>query len=247
MTEDRSILAVSRPEPNETICFGDPEHNLADVWHGGANSAERPLVLIIHGGFWRPEHNRFHTRPMSSALATAGWTVAAIEYRRNPGEPHHTFDDVALAVGRVPELINDHSGNTVLIGHSAGGHLALWVAASPPPTLQAVVALAPVADLQLAHQLGIGRHAVETFLGATPSSMPNVDPRQMDTPPIPVTLVHGTDDEHVPVEISESYRAAHPAAQLVTLPGAGHFALIDPLSNAWPSILNALQGNEVAQ
>ncbi len=134
-----------------------------------------------------------------------------------------------------------HNGTLLVLGHSAGGHLALWAAAAGVcPQLAGTLALAPAADLLLAHELGLGSGAVQRFLGADPVSRPDIDPRQMPGPTAATTVVHGTDDTTVPLVVSESYVAAHPRVRLVTLAGAGHFALIDPLAPAWPTVVAEL-------
>ena len=207
----------------------------------GREGATRPLVIIIHGGFWRPDIDRVHARPMADALAAAGWTVALPEYSRVPRDPEPTLADIRLLLGQSVRQTSAHNGQVVLIGHSAGGHLVLWAsAAGLCPTLIGTLALAPVADLQLAHQLGLGNGAVARFLGCDPEQRPDLDPRRMPGPPVATTLVHGIDDDTVPLAISESYVAAHPAARLVAVAGAGHFELIDPHAAAWSCVMAEL-------
>lgn len=242
MAEDRRNLSLSEPPPETTVAYGNDEDQVADVWFGGATGERRPLVVVVHGGFWRPQYDRMHSRPMSAALAAGGWTTASVEYRRHPHVPQRTLDDIALAMETLPSLIPSHSGSIVAVGHSAGGHLALWAGATPGLLhLIAVVALAPLADLSLAHQLGLGSGAVEAFLGADPVERADVDPTRMQTPQIPITLIHGVDDEIVPISVSESYVSSHPAARLVPVPEAGHFPLIDPTTDAWATVVDAIQ------
>ncbi|HEY5678374.1 MAG TPA: alpha/beta hydrolase [Myxococcales bacterium] len=242
MTEDRSILTRAATAPDEIVAYGaEPEH-VADVRHAGERGARRPLVVLIHGGFWRPAFDRAHTGPMAAALAGAGWTVASIEYRRAPTVPDHTIDDIGWALESLPANIRDHDGRVVVMGHSAGGHLALWAASKRPvPELCAALALAPVADLQLAHALNLGGGAVLAFLSVEPEERADLDPRWMPPPAIPTTIVHGEADEVVPLSVSQSYVADHPEVRLVKLPAAGHFALIDPLSEAWPAVVGELE------
>ena len=194
--------------------------------------------MLIHGGFWRPAYDRAHLGPMSDALAGAGWTVATMEYRRVPGKPDLTLEDVSRAAKALPALVGEHNGKAILIGHSAGGHLALWAGATGGgPSLAGVLALAPAADLQLAQQLNLGDGAVPAFLGVAAQTRRDVDPTLLPSPRIPVTIAHGEMDETVPLEVSQSYAAAHPDTRLVPLPGSGHFALIDPLSPVWARVV----------
>jgi pimeloyl-ACP methyl ester carboxylesterase len=157
--------------------------------------------------------------------------VASIDYRREPGNPDSTATDVRDALDRLPDLMDLQAG-FVLAGHSAGGQLALWAAATfNPIRLRGVVALAPVADLLLADQLELDKTAVQDFLGGGVRN--DLDPTHLPAPIMPVTIVHGTADARVPIAVSESYVTAHPTARLVPVEGAGHYDLIDPQTGAW--------------
>jgi acetyl esterase/lipase len=239
--EDDSVLTrVARP-PDRVVAYGAHPDQVADVRFGDARSRERPLAMIVHGGFWRPRYDRAHTGAMAAAIADAGWTVASIEYRRIPGRPEATFDDVALALAQLPAKIDGHGGNVVAIGHSAGGHLALWLAAvRATPALAGVLALAPVADLRLAHSMNLGDGAVLAFLGADPAMRSDVDPARLPAPEIPITIVHGVRDGEVPIAISDSYAGAHRATRLARARDSGHYEPIDPLSRAWPIVVHEL-------
>lgn len=247
-SEDLSVLDRPARAPDDTIHYGGDADQVADVRHGGAGARQRPLVLLVHGGFWRPQYDRAHTGPMGEAIAAAGWTVAAIEYRRVPGQPDLTFADVRAALERVPGLIADHNGQVLLLGHSAGGHLVLWLSAPPvPAVLAGTLALAPAADLQLAQALDLGNGAAAAFLGADAAQRPDADPRRLPAPQVPVVIVQGEEDGIVPPAVPASYAAAHPAVRLVRVPGAGHFALIDPQAAAWQATLDALRALTAAR
>jgi acetyl esterase/lipase len=234
MAEDRSVLSRPAPPPDSVLRYGDHPDQVVDLWAGDDRAAGRPLVVLVHGGFWRPEYDRTHLRPLAAGIHDAGWSVASIEYRREPGRPDVTVDDVRTALAWLPREAVDHDGTKLLVGHSAGGHLVLWAAASSE--LQGVVALAPVADLVLAEKLHLDEGAVADFLGGAAETRPDLDPVRLDKPDTPVTVIHGKEDTVVPIELAEAYAAAHPSSRLVVVPGAGHFELIDPLSPVWPLV-----------
>jgi len=241
MPDDLSILTRPSNPPSQVVTYGpDPDH-IADIRFGKTAPETRPLVLLVHGGFWRPQYDRTHTGPMADAIAAAGWTVASVEYRRVPGEPDKTLSDVTDALSKLPLLVSRHNGSVVLIGHSAGGHLVLWLsAARRTPQLIGTVALAPAADLQLSQEMNLGEGATLAFLGVDPASRPDADPRRLPSPQIPVTIIHGDKDVVVRLPVAESYVAAHPGVHLIRLPGVGHFAVIDPLSSTWPLVMREL-------
>lgn len=241
-TDDLSVLTRAAPAPDEVISYGPDADNVADVRIGAEGAASKPLVLLVHGGFWRPKYDRSHTGPMSEAIAAAGWTVVSTEYRRSPGEPDKTLGDVTNALNILPGQVKHHNGKVVLVGHSAGGHLVLWLTvAQRTSQLAGTLALAPAADLQLAHEMNLGDGAVAAFLGTEPAQRKDVDPRALASPEVPTTIIQGDKDVVVRPAVAESYFNAHPTVRIVRLLGVGHFAPIDPLSGAWQSVLAELR------
>jgi acetyl esterase/lipase len=224
--------------------------------------SERPRgrVVLLHGGFWRSAWDRTHIRPFASALRDEGYLVASPEYRRTGAAPDRlggwprTGHDVRTVVSRLPELLTaaavsrpDRSrGPTVVVGHSAGGHLALWLA-SERLQVDLVVALAPVGDLRHGHRHSLGSGAVEQLLGGTPGQLPErydeADPAvRLRTPPgRQVVVVHGAADESVPLGNSDWARGLR-HVDLRVLDGVDHMALVDPASCAWPAVLAAVEG-----
>ena len=247
-----------------TLSYGPLPEQVADLRLPAPTGRAAPLVVVVHGGFWRDEWDRAHAGPQSDGLAAAGYVVATVEYRRvgGGGGWPATLDDVALLGDTLPSLVADAVGDrvdrsrTVLVGHSAGGHLAAWSAArhrlpadSPwhrATTLPVgVVALAGVLDLGLSVRLGLGGHAVRALLGGTSNEQPDryaaTDPAGLLPTGVRTALVHGTLDEDVPVEVSRSFRDAATAAgddvTLHELAGVDHMSLVDPASAAWPPVL----------
>jgi pimeloyl-ACP methyl ester carboxylesterase len=209
------VLTEPPPPADERISYGPYPLQFADRFGAG-----EPRVVFVHGGFWKPEHGLAHAGHACAALAAAGLPTLSLEYRRDGWR--HTLDDVAAAVELAP--------GAVVVGHSAGGHLALW-------TRRAAVALAPVADLEEGRRLGIGGGAVARFLGDDPEAWDAAAPGRGEAPQ---TLVHGTADDIVPFALSERYAAAT-GARLVPLPGAGHYEPISPWSSEWPLVVQAIR------
>jgi acetyl esterase/lipase len=237
--EDRSVLERPSPPPAAQWSYGPDPDQVADVYPA-AHPSGAPVVLV-HGGFWRPEYDRMHLRPLASDLAGAGHPVLSLEYRRVPGDPGVAVADLLLALDRLrgePPAGWPSTPSTV-IGHSAGGHLALLLAASGNPSIDAVVALAPVADLRQAEQAALDGDAVVAFLGGPASTRPELDPTARE-PAVPVTIVHGDADAIVPIALTQSYSKAHPSVRVVALPETGHFALVDPRSDAFAQLLSLL-------
>ncbi len=202
-----------------------------------------PLLILLHGGFWRAEWDRTHTRPLADAFRREGYVVATPEYRRTGagGGWPATFDDVGRAVGELPVLLDDlgiEVTTTTVVGHSAGGHLALWLANEGLP-LDRVVALAPVGDLVDAFERDLDDGAVRALLGE-PFAAADPAQRLLRRPDCPVVVLHGKDDVQVPVENSIGWAASNLYVDLHVLHGVDHFDLIDPESTVWSEVLRAV-------
>lgn len=215
-----------------------------------------PVVVVLHGGFWRAAYGVDLARPLAADLAEAGFAAVAVEYRRvgDDGGWPATAADVAAAVDALPGLPEagrlDLSDVTV-IGHSAGGHLAAWLAGRarlpqgapgerPRVRVTAAVLQAGVLDLELADAQRLGDGAVRDLLGGGPDEVPEryaqADPVRLLPTGAALLCVHGAGDDVVPVQQSERYAraatAAGDAVEVRVLPG-DHMVLIDPASDAW--------------
>jgi acetyl esterase/lipase len=247
------------------VAYGDEPDQVAEIVAPPGGGA-RPLVIVVHGGFWRSIYDRGHTAGQCIGLARAGYVAVALEYRRvgNGGGWPTTFRDVAAGLDALPGLLGDAIDPTrvALMGHSAGGHLVLWAAgrhnlpadapghrATPPP-LRGVIALGAVADLHWAQEHRAGNSAALDLMGA-PMDAPDgrwnaADPARLLPTGLRTVLLHGVADDAVPVGCARSYAAAATAVGdpcvLTELPRVGHFEFIDPTSAAWARVLDAVDG-----
>ncbi len=218
-----------------------------------------PTVVLVHGGYWSPSYDRSLEDAVAADLAGRGYLVWNLDYRAADVAWPATFLDVAagydhLATGRYAARVDP--ARTAVVGHSAGGHLALWMAsrgklpagapgaapAGPAPVL--AVGQAPVAALADGARQGLGGGAVVQLLDGTPDAVPEryrvSDPVALAPAPAPTLLLHSAADALVPVSQSESYvAAAGPTSRLVRVPG-DHFAHLDPRSPALEPLRTAL-------
>jgi acetyl esterase/lipase len=232
--------------PDATVRYAGHEEAVVDLHLPGGSrppGSGTPLVVLVHGGFWKQEWDRRHTRGQARALSDLGLVVATPEYRRvrGGGGWPTTADDVELAVRRLPELLAGlgvSTGPTAYLGHSAGGHLVLWLSTRGLP-VERIIALAPVSDLIEADRLGLGEDATRAFLGGADPAV--ADPMTLlDRQPAPsIAIVHGVEDDTVPVSLSRGLVARHPWVRLHEVPG-GHMEVIEPGSVAWATVTDAL-------
>jgi acetyl esterase/lipase len=224
------ILTDPPPPPaDERLVYGPEPLQFGDLRRapGGGDS----LAVVLHGGSWKATYNLVHLGHLCIALADAGISTLNVEYRR-VGDPGGgwpgSLDDVLLAVDRARALAR----RLVLVGHSAGGHLALLAAGR---TRLPVVAVAAVTDPPT-----WTNDAVRAFFGGDPPAEGSPLARlPLDVPQI---LVHGTQDDVVPFEQSARYaESAGRWAELAPLEGAGHFEPVDPLSPEWTAVRDAVE------
>lgn len=250
------ILDLSPPPADARIAYGEAPQQFGDL-RLPAGATPHPVAIVIHGGYWRAAYSLDHIGHLCAALTRAGVATWSLEYRRI-GDPGGGWPAAGQDVLRGAQHLRSLAGRypldltrVVAIGHSAGGQLALWLAAQHPQhqvPLRGVVALAAVADLRRAWELGLSRGVVADLLGGTPHDVPEryrqASPIELLPLHLPQRLLHGTNDDVVPIEISRRYQAAAAAAgddaRLIELPGAGHFELIDPRTPQWKSVQAAV-------
>jgi len=205
-----------------------------------------PAVIFIHGGFWRNAYSLEHAAHLCAALARAGAAVWSLEYRRlgDPGGDWSGMsDDIihgAQHLVTTAGLYNLDLKRVVAVGHSAGGQLALWLAAQQLVDLRGVVPLAAISNLRRAYALQMNDGVVGELMGGSPDRVPQryaaADPMELLPIPPPQRVLHGTSDDIVPFDMSQRFAKASKNSKLVPLTGAGHFDLIDPRSKAWPTV-----------
>ena len=233
-------------EDVEVITYGEDPSQFVELHR--PDGASRGVVVVIHGGFWKSAYDYTLGQPLARSLAAEGWTAWNIEYRRvgNGGGTPQTFDDVAAAIDALADVDGLDTSTVVTLGHSAGGHLAVWAAGREDagvPVTQAI-SQAGVLDLVMSERMGLGGGAASSLLGHEPGPGDAPwDPQQQIPLAVPVWCVHGIDDAIVPIGQSEGYvvdaQAAGAQAEIVRVEG-DHFVVIDPGSAAWTATLEVL-------
>lgn len=249
----QSILDLAPPPSGKRIAYGADHFQFGEL-RTPAGGGPNPTAIVIHGGYWRAKYDLTHLGHMCQSLAREGIATWSLEYRRlgNPGGGWPgTFDDIRAGAAHLLKIADEHKldrHRVVAMGHSAGGHLCLWLAKQRVIAVRGAVPLAPLADLRRASELRLSNSVVEELLGGSPAKVP--DRYRAASPiellPLGVTqrLLHGKDDDIVPISISRDYlaaaRKAGDDATLQEIAGAGHFELIDPRSQAWAAVKSAV-------
>ena len=267
-TVDTDILELPQPPADTRVHYGPEPLQFGDL-RLPKGKGPFPVVLAVHGGFWRAEYSLDHLGHACAAWAHGGFAVWSLEYRRvgHPGGGFPgTLTDVALGADYLRTLAKRYPldlSRVVAVGHSAGGHLALWLGArhrlaagsplaSPTPLpLRGIVPLAAVSDLKKAAEMGLGRGIVSTFMGGLPAQRARDYAVASPAELLPLGgaqhLVHGEDDTVVPISLSRGYvvraKARGDSVELTALPHTGHFELIDPRTKQWTSVMSAVEAS----
>lgn len=242
------ILSKPQPPPDERIAYGADPNQFVEVRLPRAQGPH-PVLLNLHGGFWRAKYDLAHAGHLCEALRVAGVATFNVEYRRvgNPGGGWPgSFEDIRSAYRFVQQ---EHSrfhldlNRLVVMGHSAGGQLALCLAAHEA-SLRRVISLAGVVDLKKCFALHLSNDAVVEFLGGKPDAVPEhyreADPMEFRVSHARQWLIHGSEDDVIPPEFSRDYLAQKKKlgedVQLLEIQHAEHFDLIDPSSEAFKQV-----------
>lgn len=234
--EDRSVFDLTSRQSDTVEKYGTLKDQFIEVFEARGDFLGQ--VVLIHGGFWRPEYDVAHLRPLAGALSDVGWRVQLIEYRRTPGIPDNYLNDVRAGI--------IHCGGGILVGHSAGGHLALLAPNNvTSPLIKGVIALAPVGDLVDAEARNLDDGAVRNFLGDFAFNRRDLDPHVVLNASEPVVIIHGSDDQRVPIEMSRnlnnSYSRAGLDCTLFEMAKLGHFELIDFRKSPFDIVIEQLK------
>lgn len=228
-------------------------------WWIPPNPGPRPTVVLVHGGYWGPSYDRSLEDAVAADLSGRGYLCWNIDYSAADKPWPATLTDVAAGYDHLSSSDRVDPSRVAIVGHSAGGHLALWLASrsrlrpgapgagptGPRPAL--AVAQAPIASLARGSREGLGGGAVDALMGGSPEQQPAryavADPIALLPTRVRTTLIHGTTDKTVPLSQSQDYVAAATRAgdrsALLTFPG-GHFEHLDPRSDAVGLLRQAL-------
>ena len=249
-----------------TIRYGPHHSNVGDLWLPVGRAERVPVVVLVHGGFWRAPYTKRLMNGLAKDVAGRGWAAWNIEYRRvgllgGGGGWPTTLLDIAAALDHLAVIgYGTDSSRVVTCGHSAGGHLAFWAAArgrlpaaSPGAgaavVIRGAVSLSGVVDLEEADRLGLGADATARFMGGHWNEQSeryrHASPKALLPLGVPQVLVHAGDDNVVPPSMSRDYQAQATVkgddARSLRVDGVGHRQLIDPHGAGWRRTVSELE------
>jgi acetyl esterase/lipase len=246
------ILTLPPPAADARLPYGSDPNQFGEL-RVPKTGGSFPVVIVIHGGYWRAKYDLKHTGHMCAALTSRGVATWNLEYRRvgNPGGGWPgTFEDIRSGyryLSQIAQRYNLNPSKVAVAGHSAGGHLALCLAGHEASVTR-VVSLAGVVDLQQAWDLHLSNNAVVEFLGGEPRTVPDhyreADPMQLKIAQATQWLIHGASDDTVPPFLSRNYteqkKKRGENVHYLEISTAGHTDVIDPRSTAWPKVEGAI-------
>src|SRR5262245_16691284 len=255
----RGILTRPAPPADHRITYGSNEFQFGEL-RLPKGAGPHPVAIVIHGGCWMSQYGLSYIGHLSAALTDSGLATWSVEYRRIGNEGGGwpgTFEDVSRAADHLRTIAKTYPldlNRVIAVGHSAGGHLALWLAArknlpkdspvySPDPlALRGVVSLAGITDLRRAGTACDSN--VPQLMGGSATDKTAIydqaSPIELLPLGVPSAIVHGSRAQIIPLEMAREYADAAKKkgddAKLVVIEKAGHFEVVDPKSFAWEAV-----------
>jgi acetyl esterase/lipase len=268
------ILSRQIPTADHRIAYGPDLSQFGDLWLPEIRGASLlPVMIFFHGGWWKSAYDLGYAGHLCQALKKEGIASWSVEYRRvgeTGGSWPTTFQDAATGFDYISTLAKKFPldlSKVIVAGHSAGGHLAFWVAGRhhidphseiyeprPQVPLRGALSLAGAVDLRLTIDLSgfftfaHDRQEVYALMGGGPTDVPNRyrggNPGDLLPFNVPQVLIQGTEDDQIPPDLPSRWaQTSHRLGDTVTvemLPGASHFDVVDPESLAWSTVRNAI-------
>lgn len=239
------VLALRYDKPSATLQYGNEPLQFGKLWLPDGRSTPPPLVIFVHGGCWLSDYDIVHSYALATALKQAGFAVWAVEYRRT-GDPGGgwpgSLEDVVRAIDFIytQAQIKFYPERVTLIGHSAGGHLAMLAVQASDRNIEQTIGLAPIIDIE---KYAMGKNSCQRatidFMGGTPEQRPSqyrsasLAGAQFQQE---MTILTGDKDSIVPLPENPL-----PAVPFISVNNAGHFDWLHPGTPAFAAFIEQLE------
>ncbi|MDH3439363.1 MAG: alpha/beta hydrolase [Gammaproteobacteria bacterium] len=263
MMTSADLANFDHPPPDVRIHYGNDPLQFGDL-RLPEGDGPHPVAVFIHGGCWLAEFDIAHSEKLTAALTRNGIATWSLEYRRvgNPGGGWPgTFLDIGNGADHLRLIADEHNldlERVITMGHSAGGHLAIWaaargaipanseIAALNPIPVNGVLALAPAAELQSLHEAEHCGHVVDELMGGSPDEQPDHyrwgNPAEISPGDLPQVLIIGKHDTvwaPAGLRYYDAAKARGDTVEMIEAAESGHFEMIDPDSTTWPLVLES--------